>query len=181
MQLFNHFGVVMKILKYVGVFFLFLFVIGFVRGCSNPNHDHDRTPEPQVVKKDIDPESVALSGVYGKTMETLRDPGSFQLISVGTMKDNNKLVACLDFRAKNGFGGLNHGQSVWVFTGDQNKLIDLAEERQVSSADVKQIVKSSQFGVDKPALWNKWCSGQKMNDKTLLLSDVIRASARFRH
>lgn len=51
--------------------------------------------------------------------ESMRNPASFQLIAGWFMKDG---TVCFEYRAQNGFGGMDIGHTVWPAGG--SKLVD---------------------------------------------------------
>jgi len=103
----------------------------------------------------LTPENAAIVGVLGKTTDGLRDPNSLELADLYVKTAPDRVVGCMEFRAKNGFGGYNKGHSVWVMTVVRDKPNLL-------------------FSVDKANDWNKWCVGKDFTDKTDVAIRLIR-------
>ena len=69
------------------------------------------------------------------------------------MSDANakRVVGCLEYRSRNGFGGMNVGYSTWVFEKGGKFT----------------------FATDRPTTWNKYCAKQRMNDYTALGNQLL--------
>ena len=96
---------------------------------------------------------VAALGNYGKTHDILRDPKSFELIDVGSYHDKEILASCMQYRARNGFGGLNVEYSTWVMIGTK-----VTHSR-------------------RPAEWNKYCANKKTTDMAYVVKEFIRRNS----
>ena len=116
--------------------------------------DPQMTPEVAKVAeklRGLDPSLKSLTitdiitvGVYGKTKDALRDPGSMEIISALAGPSKKGLVGCLEFRSRNGFGGMNTGYAAWTM-------------------DTKGTMR---HGIDNASLWNSWCKGTTLEDVT---------------
>jgi len=147
-------------------------IIGMFGGNSSaPSNTAAATETPK--KQGLEPYQFALMGVYGKTTERLRDPNSFELEYLGTREADGAIVGCMEFRSRNGFGGLNKGQSVWVYTGNVQTMQDAVEGKPVPRADLKAMLKASTFAIDKNSVWNKWCAGKQLTDRTAFQQQVM--------
>lgn len=56
---------------------------------------------------------MALSGVFGKTVDQLKDPRSLQIVEAFTIREPNSATGCMEYRSKNGFGGFVGGNAAW--------------------------------------------------------------------
>lgn len=103
--------------------------------------------------KALDPkltaEAMAVTGVVSKTLDRLRDPQSIQVKSVGIGRGADIALGCMEYRAKNGFGGYVEGYSVWRLSAAKGKP-------------------SLLFAMDKAADWNKYCVKASLKDFTSL-------------
>lgn len=95
----------------------------------------------------LKPETMTVMGVIGKTLDSLRDPRSIQVKSLGYGRAPDTALGCMEYRAKNGFGGYVEGYSVW--------RMSLLEKKP-----------SLLFTMDKPGDWNKYCSKASLKDVT---------------
>jgi hypothetical protein len=99
-------------------------------------------------------ESMVIAGVVGKTVDNLRDPRSVQIKTVGYGRLADVAVGCLEYRAKNGFGGMVEGYSVWRLSVVKKKP-------------------SLLFTMDKAGDWNKHCAKASMADRTAIARRVL--------
>jgi hypothetical protein len=81
--------------------------------------------------------------------EAMRDPDSFQLSKALVMLDGS---GCIDYRSRNGFGGMNAGRAVVAPDGR---------------------IRIEEQGDAFLALWNKECSGKPGRD----LTDMVTIAA----
>lgn len=58
---------------------------------------------------------------------------------------DKRLTVCMEFAARNGFGGMNVGQAVWYVTA---------------------VKSDGQFSLDQPAQWDRRCAGTKGTTRT---------------
>ncbi len=127
----------------IGVVFLGVIILASLSSIfssSTPPPPPD-TPQQAAAKKKQD-EAVQRATVGAVALKkAMRDPESFKLESALVI--NGTDAVCYDYRAKNGFGGMNVGQAVL-------------------SADGKRFKTSEMDGFAK--LWNKECAGKSGNE-----------------
>lgn len=138
-----------KVKKPVGIagWILAIIVVAFVAKCSSMSNDAkqaaaiaelSKTPEQKALetKEKAESEARHLSAVVAMTSikKALRDPASVEWSSVLTNKDGTTI--CIEYRAKNGFGGYAKEFASFV-NGKPSKNLDQ---------------------------WNKHCAGKKMFD-----------------
>ena len=99
-------------------------------------------------------ETMVISGVLGKTVDSLRDPRSIEVKSVGYGRSTDVALGCMEYRSKNGYGGFVDGYSVW--------RLSVTKQRP-----------SLLFTMDKPGDWNKHCVKAQLADRTALARRVI--------
>jgi hypothetical protein len=87
---------------------------------------------------------LAVLGVVGKTYDAMRDQQSISVSSVGVIHTPKAVTACLEYGAKNGFGGMNRGLATW----------------QLRQGGVFK------FTIDSPSVWNKECAHKDYVDYT---------------
>ena len=84
---------------------------------SPPAPSHEPTPaekeaEEKAKKRDV---QIGLAQLGAKTLKSsMRDPDSFKLEAALVMEDG---AVCYEYRARNGFGGMNRGQAVLQTSG----------------------------------------------------------------
>lgn len=73
--------------------------------CSLPQERNVATPE-QIEEQLV---AYAISGVIEETKKRLRDPKSMEVINQTFERKDKHIHVTLNFRSKNGFGGMNQG------------------------------------------------------------------------
>ena len=99
-------------------------------------------------------EQMAAVGVFGRTVDRLKDPRSIQLISVFVKHGQNVLTGCMQYRSKNSFGGYTPGFSVWHLTAGKSRP-------------------ALSFTTDDASKWNSRCVGKGFTDKTELINAAL--------
>lgn len=104
--------------KTVVVAFLGIVIIAAMSSIFSPSSDSSaakqepQTPEQVAAKKKED-EAVQRAMIGAMTLKkTMRDPDSFKLESALVIDGSG--VVCYDYRARNGFGGMNAGHAVFT-------------------------------------------------------------------
>ncbi len=121
----------------IGVVFLGIIILASLSSIFSSSAPPPGTPEQAAAKKKED-EAVQRATVGAVALKkAMRDPESFKLESALVI--NGTDAVCYDYRAKNGFGGMNVGHAVL-------------------SADGKRFKTSEMDGFAK--LWNKECAGK---------------------
>jgi hypothetical protein len=85
-------------------------------------------------------EVLAVRDLVDRTYGSVKDKGSMEIVRAKTDVKDKRLSACMVFTAKNGFGGVNEGQAVWVITAGK--------------AD-------GRFAIDQPKIWEQHCTGAR--------------------
>ncbi len=84
---------------------------------------------------------IITAGVIETIYKNLRDPESFKLHSVFVPDNNKVLVSCVEYFARNGFGGMNREYAVGTSTNGDFK-----------------------FSSNNAAVWNKMCAHKPSTD-----------------
>lgn len=134
------------------IVFAFACIVSSIMG----NASHSQAAATPVATQEIKHETPKLNlmaiGVFGKTMDTLRDPKSLEIIGVYTYSNVKESVGCMEYRARNGFGGMNLGHSVWRL-------------------DKKFIIRFETNG----SMWNKYCAGKDdYTDATEIVKKALK-------
>jgi hypothetical protein len=118
-------------------------IFGAIIGGSNRTSSVQSAPSPaQQAAKQKDDAAFARAVAGAKQLhDSMRNPESFRLGQTLIMADG---TVCYDYRAQNGFGGMNVGHAVLAPNG--------------------QFKSDESDGFD--ALWNKRCAGKTGDDKT---------------
>ncbi len=102
-----------------------------------------------------DAHQMAIAGVFGHTVDRLKDPRSMQIVQASTKKNAASMVGCLEYRSKNSYGAYVPGFSVW-------KL-------EVTKQGKMNVV----FKADNAASWNALCTGKGHRDGTDLMRQAF--------
>lgn len=87
-------------------------------------------------------EILGVRDMVARTYEAVRDRRSMEIRRATSAVRGQRLVVCMEFEAKNGFGGVDVGQAVWhVSTGKSD----------------------GKFSLDQATEWNRHCAGTKGN------------------
>lgn len=149
-------NLVKRVLKGMLIFFggftVLVMVLAGVFGNNDRNPGNAATAAPVVAsaastseenKKDAT-EVMAAAGAVGKTFDAMRDQRSMEVKDLIVVNNKSGVTACLEFNARNGFGGMNVGYSVWRLDNKGNFT----------------------FNIDKPNSWNKHCAKKDGTDRT---------------
>jgi hypothetical protein len=116
----------------------------------DPEPKSVEAPAEQTPEEKKAAEGVARAALLAKTIrEGARNPSSFTLASAIVMESG---AACIEYRAQNGFGGMNLEQAV-------------------ISADGTKAKKTGDSGFN--SLWNSQCAGQSGRDVRLQVNQYI--------
>ena len=161
-----------KAFKFIGYSFLVIFALAAIGGAINGFKESSKTPEQKVAdvqqaeknaesqKKQDEADKrqqLAIIGVLFKTVDTLRDPQSLQIISLTVVDQKEVLAGCMKFRSRNGFGGMTNGISVWYISG--KKFYFRAQN--VTDGTLED-----------PSAWNTYCV-RPSHDKTELGQNLL--------
>jgi Na+-translocating ferredoxin:NAD+ oxidoreductase RnfG subunit len=135
----------MKILKYIFIGFLVLIVFSCVMGTIINTAQNQNTPTTvaegvrqhhQIAGMAAD--RAATVGVLSKTLDSLRDPRSIEITDLYSYDDDKVAIGCMEYRSKNGFGGMVQSYSTWVMNGTKFS-----------------------FTIQNSEMWNTWCANNK--------------------
>lgn len=102
----------MKAVLIITAVFAILILLGTI---INQITEYSRSPEEKAAR-DRDGAHIAAATVIARSLKrSMRDPDSFKLGSVRLIENSDAI--CYEYRAHNGFGGVNVGHAVLSATG----------------------------------------------------------------
>lgn len=137
-----------RLMAFLGVLFACSLVLTSIERSQSPAAAAATTPAKEALMTAEDKNVVSAANLAIALRNTARDPESFKLAEVLSMP---KGAACLDYRARNGFGGMNLESAVVV--------------------GMKFKTKGSDGFTD---MWNLYCT-KTGNDITSQVSSLIQA------